>query len=51
MLGSNARFVLNGHVPAAEIDHPGVGGEVAIVEGGSEERSPCRGITCHTAAS
>ena len=51
VLGPNARRVLDGHVPAAEVHHAGSGGEMAIVEGGPEERSSCRGITCHTAAS
>ena len=51
VLGPDAGLVLDRHVPAAEVDHAGSGGEMPVVEGGPEERSSCRGVTCHTAAS
>ena len=37
VLGDDAGRVLDGHVPAAEVDHPGAGGDVLGVEGRAQE--------------
>ena len=50
VLGDDAARVLDRHVPAAEVDHPGAGGDVLRVEGRAQERgvvlsSPLTGPT------
>ena len=37
VLGDDPGRILDGHVPAAEVDHPGAGGDVLGVEGRAQE--------------
>ncbi len=51
VLGDDAGGVLDRHVPAAEVHHPGAGGDVLRVEGRAQERRGRARVAAHCAHS